>query len=241
MALAWALMSARLFHAGRGQVLAGTAVQVSGCWKGRFRGLGRGGGWLGSGAAPARPGAAGSQLVPGPRSLARREASRPHTAGRRGNSWDSSRGAALPFPRRGHPPPVGRVRGARQRSRRLVPVTARGILPQPHHQRLSHSPPASGCSEAPRVLVLQTPQASQASCLLVSDSGRANRQRPWEGQLIAQWSPPLQRLDRTGSALCEPPHPTKAEGLEPAPGSGAPRDASFSLWKADASDVTISV
>jgi hypothetical protein len=51
MTLAWALMSARLFHAGRGQVLAGTAVQVSGCWKGRFRGLGRGGGWPGSGAA----------------------------------------------------------------------------------------------------------------------------------------------------------------------------------------------
>lgn len=119
--------------------------------------------------------------------------------------------AALPFPRRGHPPPAGRVRGARQRSRRLVPGTARGILPQPHHQRPSHSPPASGCSEAPRVLVLQTPQVSQASCLLVSNSGRANRQRPREGQLAAQWSPPLQRLYRTGSAHCEPPHPTKAE------------------------------
>lgn len=63
----------------------------------------------------------------------------------------------------------GEDRGRAPAVRRLVPRTARGILPEPHLQLPSHSPPACGCSEAPRVLVLQTLQASQASCLLVSD------------------------------------------------------------------------
>lgn len=122
-------VSARLFHAGRGQVLAGTAVQVSGCWKGWFRGLGRGGGRPGSGAA--RRGRGSWQSAGVGAALARREASRPHTAGRRGNSWDSSRGAALPFPRLGHPQHAGRVRGARQRSASSFPALPGNPPPNP--------------------------------------------------------------------------------------------------------------
>lgn len=122
-------MSARLFHAGREQVLAGTAVQVSGCWKGRFRGLGRGSGWPGSGAA--RRGRGRWQSAGAGAALAWREASRPHTAGRRGNSWDSSRGAALPLPRRGHPQLAGRVGGARQRSAGSFPAVPRESSPNP--------------------------------------------------------------------------------------------------------------
>lgn len=190
-------------------------------------GLGRGSGWPGSGAA--RRGWGRWQSAGAGAALAWREASRPHTAGRRGNSWDSSRGAALPLPRRGHPQEGSGARASAPQARsRQCPGES---SPNPTISALA-TPGQRRCAQRHRVFCscrLPRPARPPACWSLA----RAVRIDSAPGKASACTVVPHPCRSCTGPDLLSSTPSPKAEGLEHASDSGlleVPALAFEKLW-----------
>lgn len=205
------------------------------CWKSRFGRPGRGAAGRESRAGLRGLGSCQTRLVSGPRRPAPppprapprcgRAASRPHTARRRGNGWNSSRGAALGLPGGWGADARGTVR---RRCGALARADPRSLLAsgRPEHVRC----PGSASPEIPRPGPAQHP--APFTCLWLRLSGSAI----WGAGL----QPCRSGIRPSASGMAHRARDTRGPQRRRTlrPRSEAPASPSLRFWKALATDIS---